>query len=130
MIHSIFQERVKPMNKFKRLLAKAKVLSEELSSITYEECKEFYRDEKTFNTEMKQTRLDLNYVYEKLEVMVHCTDGEYSCIGCGKWFTPPVDMDSNVDYICSECEEKFSEETELEKLVYTLQDDGLVVLSR
>lgn len=91
------------MNKVERLFLKVKDLREDLDSITFEECKKFYKEEKVFNTEMEAIRLDLNYVYHGLEAMVHCIQGEYNCFGCGKWFTPPS-VDPNGDYMCTECE--------------------------
>ncbi|HHY27088.1 MAG TPA: hypothetical protein GX523_10180 [Desulfitobacterium dehalogenans] len=102
------------MNKIRELVVKTKELRDELYSITYGECQEFYEDEMVFDTEMKEIRLDLNYAYDKLEAMVHYIDGEYSCLGCGKWFSPSRGTDSDEDHMCSECQEKFSEIIELD----------------
>lgn len=112
------------MNKVIKILAKAKELSEELSLIDFQEYKESYAEELIFNKEVEEIRLEMLCVQDRIEALVRYLEGEYSCVRCGKWFTPPSDICAN-DYFCPECEEKFQGKIERERINYDIAKDGL-----
>lgn len=110
------------MDKIKNILAKAKELSEELCSVTFEEYRQSYAEEMIFNKEVKGIRLEMLCVQDRIEALVRYLEGQYSCVGCGKWFTPKGSIDFNKEYFCPECEEKFREQ---ERISYNIADDSL-----
>ena len=98
------------MEKITQLLLKTKELMTEVNGLKFDDYKDYFEQERFFETAMTDIRVGLRDTEMYLDDISHGLNGDGFCEECGKWYKLLSPIDNEECFLCPECQQKIEEE--------------------